>query len=207
MHVRNLLLNMDQLFTKIPDHVIYFYKQKQSIHKSMETDTFRPGCSLPKPAPPSSFEIVGQHPPSQKEVSRKRKRDREEDVSNLDRSLAAGKAGKRRRVVRERREENGYRQQQWGGALPIQNYTCSPPHTQWGGTVAEQQVANQCADDLPRPTVNEWLNCLPTTEMLEEKLSMFSEGNGGNGSLIIIDDWVSDLNKVGKKINKQEPLM
>jgi hypothetical protein len=33
-----------------------------------------------------------------------------------------------------------------------------------------------------RPVVNEWINELPTTQLLREKLSAFREGNG---SLII----------------------
>jgi hypothetical protein len=56
----------------------------------------------------------------------------------------------------------------------------------------EEEEREEKEAQLPplRPLVNEWINELPTTEMLYEKLAPFAKGNG---SLLVIDDFMQHL--------------
>ena len=59
------------------------------------------------------------------------------------------------------------------------------------GPDGPHEHTGQCENPQPpRPIVNEWVNMLPTTEMLKEKTAPFTDGNG---SLVIIDDFAQQL--------------
>lgn len=136
VHVRNLLKSCEQLFTRVPDYIIYFYAQWQPIFSDIHKDYFQPQCcptNSTKPTPRESYE-----------------------VQELPEKWGGGDGGDDSKKVR------------W-----------QPPPQQEGRPPA-------------RPLVNEWVNQLPTTEMLREKLAPFS---ANNGSLIIVDDFVQRLTK------------
>lgn len=128
-HVRNMLLSMPHLFTKVPDRIMYFYSEWQPIFSEMYKDRFDEKCHEPTPAPASSYYV-------------------------------------------------------------------EPLPEQWGAGISHVQVGDD--EDPPgpdygrRPIVNEWINMLPTLDLLRAKTKPYVEGNG---SLIIIDDFVQDLDE------------
>ena len=71
---------------------------------------------------------------------------------------------------------------------PPSSFDTAPLPQQWGAGATAQCFHENMPQE--RPIVNEWINMLPTTELLKAKTTPYMEGNG---TLIIIDDFVQQL--------------
>lgn len=75
---------------------------------------------------------------------------------------------------------------------PPEAYETAPLPEQWGAGTANAETSSE--DFMPklRPTVNKWENVLPTIELLKAETSDYINRNG---SLVIIDDFVGQLDE------------
>lgn len=70
---------------------------------------------------------------------------------------------------------------------PPESYNVAPLPDQWGAG-----AASVLEEDRTRPTINKWENVLPTIELLKTETEKYINGNG---SLVIIDDFVNHLDE------------